>query len=187
MTYFLFPDNTVLINFALIARMDLLNRLVNGRGQWVQSIATECARSAQIPGLDALADAWDIFGEPPLPDGAENQNIQVLRIELARPGDPFDKNLGEAETLAIMINRNMYSSLFVTDDGGAAELAKARSLRVLSTCDLLKMAFKVNFIDTDTAWGYIQVLRQNKRALPRLVATRSSFEQWLTPQASLRP
>jgi len=30
----MFPDNTVLTNFALINRMDLLRRLANGKGRW---------------------------------------------------------------------------------------------------------------------------------------------------------
>lgn len=47
----LFPDNTVLINFALINRMDLLNRLANGNGRWCATVAAECAESARHPHL----------------------------------------------------------------------------------------------------------------------------------------
>jgi hypothetical protein len=50
----MFPDNTALINFALINRMDLLGRLANGNGRWCATVATECEESAKRPGLAAL-------------------------------------------------------------------------------------------------------------------------------------
>ena len=58
----MFPDNTVLINFAIINRMDLLEKLANGNGQWCATVAGECSESAKYPGLAALSAAEDIFG-----------------------------------------------------------------------------------------------------------------------------
>lgn len=84
----LFPDNTVLVNFALINRMDLLARLANGNGQWCASVASECASSAQQPGLEALDAAPRIFGTPLFPDAVEHLDARTFRDELARPGDP---------------------------------------------------------------------------------------------------
>jgi len=84
----MFPDNTVLINFALINRMDLLHRLANGKGRWCASVASECRNSAKRPDLAALDDAEEIFGEPLYPDQAELQDAQALRSLLAAPGDP---------------------------------------------------------------------------------------------------
>ena len=81
----MFPDNTVLINFAIINRMDLLEKLANGNGQWCATVAGECAESAGYPGLAALSAAEDIFGEPLYPDPAELQDVQVLRNQLASP------------------------------------------------------------------------------------------------------
>jgi hypothetical protein len=49
MTVLVFPDNTVLVNFALISRMDLLERLANGHGAWCGTVAAECRTSAKIP------------------------------------------------------------------------------------------------------------------------------------------
>jgi hypothetical protein len=119
------------------------------------------------------------LGEPLRPDAAELQNMHAFRIQLARPGDPPHKNIGEAETLAIMVNRNMYESRFVTDDHGAMRLAKANKIAAVSTCDLLKLAVRVNLIDADTCWGYVEVLRRNERGLPAEVDTRPSFVGWL--------
>ena len=39
------PDNTVLINFAIIGAMELLGELLNGQGSWCISIARECQNS----------------------------------------------------------------------------------------------------------------------------------------------
>ena len=87
MTVLLFPDNTVLINFAVISRMDLLGRLANGNGRWCATVATECAESAKRAELAALDGAAEIFGEPLFPDEAEHQDVRVLRDQLAAPGD----------------------------------------------------------------------------------------------------
>src|SRR5580704_9061424 len=103
----MFPDNTVLTNFAIINRMDLLERLANGNGRWCATVRTECAESAKQPGLAALDGAGEIFGEPLYPDEAEHQDVRVLRDQLAGPGDRPTQHLGEAETFAIMIRRQL--------------------------------------------------------------------------------
>ena len=48
MTEFLFPDNTVLCNFAAVNRLDLLNSVLNGRGRWTEAVAYETRRSTEI-------------------------------------------------------------------------------------------------------------------------------------------
>jgi hypothetical protein len=49
-----FPDNTVLVNFALINRVDLLATLLRDKGAWCASVAGECAKSANVPELAQL-------------------------------------------------------------------------------------------------------------------------------------
>jgi hypothetical protein len=112
----MFPDNTVLINFATISRMDLLEKLANGNGQWCATVAGECAESAGYPGLAALSAAEGIFGEPLYPSPAEHQDVQVLRNQLASPGDRPTKHLGEAETVAIIMTPALL--LFRVNDRG---------------------------------------------------------------------
>jgi predicted nucleic acid-binding protein len=178
-TQLLFPDNTVLVNFALINRMDLLEKLVNGKGRWCATVAFECARSAQEPGLDAMNLADEIFGSPWYPQsGAERQDIEIMRLELASPGDTPYQHLGEAETLAIMTRRSV-TGFFVTDDVDASRLARQHQVQVISTWDLMRMAGRCNFVDPDTLWGYVQTLRSKKRGAPRGVRDRASFDKWL--------
>jgi predicted nucleic acid-binding protein len=175
----MFPDNTVLINFAIINRMDLLERLANGNGQWCATVSGECAESARYPGLAALSTAETIFGEPLYPNAAEHQDVQVLRDQLASPGDPPTKHLGEAETVAIITRRRL-SCFFVTDDGDAARLASQNGITVASTWRLLQVAHRKEWIDADTLWGYLQTLRVNDRGTPPGVRDRAAFDKWLS-------
>lgn len=115
MAILLFPDNTVLINFAIINRMDLLERLANGNGRWCATVASECGLSAREPDLGPLAVAGAVFGSPWFPDAAEHQDARLLRQELASPGDHPHQHLGEAETLSIMIRRGV-QGFFATPD-----------------------------------------------------------------------
>jgi predicted nucleic acid-binding protein len=174
----LFPDNTVLINFALINRMDLLERLANGRGRWCASVASECHASAGQPGLGALADADAIFGQPLSPDIAELVDAKLLREELASPGDHRHQHLGEAETLAIMIRRRL-TGFFVTDDREAARLATKLGVPVATTWRLFQVASRQAWLDSDTLWGYVRTLKTSRRGYPPGVTDRASFDKWL--------
>jgi len=115
-----FADNTVLVNFGHIDRMDLLARILNGRGRWCATVASECSRSSRVDGLAALRQAPTIFGSPWFPDTpVERLDVLVFRDRLAGPGDAPHAHLGEAETIALMTRRNV-SGFLVTDDHGAA-------------------------------------------------------------------
>jgi predicted nucleic acid-binding protein len=175
----MFPDNTVLINFAVINRLDLLERLANGSGRWCATVATECAESARQPGLAAMGGAGEIFGDPLYPDEAELQDVRVLRDQLAGPGDLPTRHLGEAETLAIIIRRHM-SCFFATDDHGAARLATKNRIGVADTWRLLKVANRKGWVDADTFWGYVQTLQGHGRGTPPGVRDRASFNKWLS-------
>jgi predicted nucleic acid-binding protein len=175
----MFPDNTGLINFAIINRMDLLERLANGNGRWCATVETECAESAKLPGLAALDGAREIFGEPLFPDEAEHQDLRVLRDQLAAPGDRPTQHLGEAETLAIVLRRQL-RCFFVTDDGGAARLATKNGIPVVDTWHLLKVAHRKAWLDADTLWGYVLTIEGQGRGAPPGVWNRASFDKWLS-------
>jgi predicted nucleic acid-binding protein len=175
----LFPDNTVLINFAIINRMDLLSRVLNGQGRWCATVAAECAASSRQPELSALTQAPDILGDALYPEtGAEHSDVQMMRMELAEPGDSTWQHLGEAETLAIMTRRSL-GGYFVTDDTGAGRLGRKYGVQVASTWDLLRLAARCRFVDPDTLWGYLGLLRAANRGGPPSVTDRTSIDAWL--------
>ncbi|MFZ2243098.1 MAG: hypothetical protein WAV90_26680 [Gordonia amarae] len=118
-----FPDNTALINFALIGRMDLLETLVGQNGRWCRTVSEECDDWSRKPNLADMQRAHDIFGEPLAPENPrEHATMLRYRDMLRTPGQPWTQNLGEAETLAIIECRNI-QVLFVTDDQSVGRLA----------------------------------------------------------------
>ena len=82
MTEFLFPDNTVLCNFAAVDRLDLLRAVLDGRGRWTAAVAYEASQSANVlPALHRLAsDGW--LGEA-IEITDESDIKQVSRIRRA--------------------------------------------------------------------------------------------------------
>lgn len=183
MTTLLFPDNTVLVNFALINRVDVLQHIMMGRAAWCATVASECARSAAEPGLEGMADFAATLGDPLYPEtSAEHLQVRLLRDELAVPGDPPTRHLGEAETLAVIMSRGL-EAVFVTDDRGARRLAAVHEIRCYTTWDMLKLAGRIKLIDPDALWGYLQTLRGLVRGGPRGVHDRASFEVWLGSSA----
>ncbi|MGN9816015.1 hypothetical protein ACTMUQ_11795 [Streptomyces sp. SD11] len=59
-----FPDNTVLCNFAVIDRVPLLEKVLDGRGRWAEAVAHEAGRSARhIPRLRDVV-SLGMLGEP---------------------------------------------------------------------------------------------------------------------------
>ena len=80
MTVFLFPDNTVLCNFAAVDRLDLLESVLNGRGRWTAAVAYEAQRSARyLPALAGLEEAnW--LDEPiEITDEADIRQVTSVR------------------------------------------------------------------------------------------------------------
>lgn len=175
------PDNTVLINFAHINRMDLL-ALIASEGAWCATVADECDRSATRPGLASMSQAHQIFGEPLRPEtGAEHVMTRTLRTRLARPGDGPHRHLGEAETLAIISGRSL-NGIFATDDKSVRVLATDLNIQVVTTFDLLRFAaVRAGYVDHNTLWSHLLTLRQLQRGSPPGVHDQASFARWLTP------
>lgn len=174
------PDNTVLVNFALIHRMDLLGELIKTQGCWCISVARECRNSAAVdPKYADMAQASAIFGTPLVPDQAEHVEIRTLRETMASPGEPATKHLGEAETVAIMSRRHI-DGFFLTDDRDAQALATHHGIPVVTTWDLLRLAHRINKLSQPVLAGYLRALRAERRGQPPGVTDQRSFLAWLT-------
>lgn len=173
------PDNTVLINFAIIRRMDLLAELVNGQGAWCISIARECDKSQAFH--PDLSEAAAIFGEPLIPNATERIDATIKREIMARPGEPPTQHLGEAETIAIMSNRHL-DGFFLTDDGGARDLARSHQIQAVSTWDLLRLADKVKKVTRPVLTGYLRTLAAADRGKPPNITSVDKLTPWLPPE-----
>ena len=176
LTDFFFSDNTVLINFGLVDRVDLLGAVLDGSGRWCASVAVECERSSDEDGLDCLREVWDHLGEPVHPTQAEQVNTLILRDRMASPMDHRRKHLGEAETLAVMSER-FQARTFVTDDTEACRIAESLGIATQNTMHLLQRAVHDGHCDCTDMLDYLEVLRQNRRQAP-LITSVTALREW---------
>lgn len=177
MTFLLFPDNTVLVNFAHISRVELLEDLLSGHGGWTATIAEECARSARTTGLADLESVRHFLGTPLRPDRAERVTTHLIRARLARTVDKPTDHLGEAEAFAIITSR-VITAIFITDDVAATRLAISLGIRTMSTGELLKLAVHTKRLSVDDAWAHIEDLWAKGRTLPHCPLTLGQFRRW---------
>ncbi|MEU6716679.1 hypothetical protein ABZ897_34880 [Nonomuraea sp. NPDC046802] len=139
MTWYWFPDNTVLCNFAAVSRLRLLEEILRGRGRWVEAIEAEASKSKAIyPELGMVSqDGW--LGEPiEITDLNESRQIEQVRRAVfgGSPQRPT-QHLGEAQTCHVILNWSQFrGSFWITDDRDAGEYARARGITTRDTMDL---------------------------------------------------
>lgn len=173
-----FPDNTVLVNFGYLNRLRLLGVMIPDR-RWCEVVAQECADSAKVPGLANLRHARDVFGEPLTPTERERDRTFELRDQMRKPGDAATKHVGEAETIAIVTSRDI-KAVFITDDKGARSAAEAAGITVITTWDLLKIAYRKDLITLADAYADAQTLESLDRGWPPCGKSLTDFTTWLT-------
>lgn len=168
MTEFLFPDNTVLCNFAAVNRLDLLRSVLDGHGRWTEAIAFEASRSAQVlPPLDELAaNSW--LGEPiEINDESEIQQIDaVRRAVFGGTDDEPLKHLGEAQTCFVILKWSKFDgSWWISDDREALRYARLQGIATRETIDLVSTAVVNGYISTQKGFGLMQQMADQGRRL----------------------
>jgi hypothetical protein len=143
MTQFLFPDNTVLCNFAAVDRLDLLKAVLDGRGQWTEAVAYEASRSASaLPALVGLAGSGWL--DEPIEILDESDVQQVERIRRAVFGGTEAKplqHLGEAQTCHVITHWASFAgSWWISDDREALRYARFKGITTRETIDLVNIA-----------------------------------------------
>lgn len=176
MNYIFFPDNTFLVSLGLIERVDLLEWLPSR--MWSASVKSECLASSRVEGLAQLKQVPDYMGAPLLPTITELQQTRILKDRLATPGDDANAHLGEAESLAIVISRGL-EAVFVTDDKGAALIARAHSVQVATTWRVLRLMYKSQRLGRADMHRARDVLRQEGRRAPECGWDEKDFGLWL--------
>jgi len=175
--YYFFPDNTVLINFAMLARHNIVEWFVRGRGNWALSVARECGKSSQWAGLDMAA--WSaVFGKPLAPTQSELVDARTIAERLRKPGDSSPaQHMGEAESIAIIKKRNI-EAVFLTDDHDAARTAIAENIEVASTTRILAIADAFGRVSHLEARRCVEDLLKQNRVLGNRLAV-SEFESYV--------
>lgn len=143
MTEYLFPDNTVLCNFAAVDRLDLLKAVLDGRGRWTEAVADEARRSARVlPALRALPGSGWL--DEPIETADEGDVLAIERIRRAVFGgteaEPL-RHLGEAQTCHLILNCASFAgSWWISDDKEALRYARHQRITTRETLDLMNIA-----------------------------------------------
>lgn len=159
-----FADNTVLVNFALVGRLDLLEGLLRDNGRWCRVVSQECERSSRIEGLKSLADVGRFLGNPVHPEPVEQVDTLTVRTRLVGPHDSPTKSLGEAETVAAL-GRRFAGALFITDDRGAQREGERLGVQCVTTGDLLLLAVKVEHLTPQQCTDLLTQWRAQERSV----------------------
>jgi len=168
MTEFLFPDNTVLCNFAAVDRLDLLKSVLDGRGRWTEAVAYEATRSAgTLPSLRTLA-ADGLLGEA-IEITNESDIQQINRIRRAVFGGTDDqplKHLGEAQTCYVILEWPEFAgSWWISDDKEALRYARFRGITTRETIDLISIAVVDGHIQACEGFNLMRQMADHGRYL----------------------
>jgi len=167
-TTFLFPDNTVLCNFASVDRLDLLRTLLAGRGRWTAAIAYEVSRSAtSLPVLAGIAgEGW--LGEP-IEVSRESEVQRVNQIRHAVFGGTDDQplqHLGEAETCFVLKEWPQFAgSWWISDDQESLRYARFQGITARETIDLMTMAVINGDVTDHSAYDLMVKMADEGRGL----------------------
>lgn len=163
----IFPDNTVLINFACINQLALLGGWLDGRGRWTEAVAYEASRSASYwPPMGELLDGgW--LGEPVEPDTDSAKAIDRLRRNVfgGTRNEPL-KHLGESQTCYLLLNDLQWKDAWwITDDKDAYEFAQSKWITTRRTIDVFKNLVAGGDLTAFAAFDLMQSIADNGRSL----------------------
>jgi hypothetical protein len=168
MTEYMFPDNTVLCNFAAVDRLDVIKSVLGGRGRWTEAVAYEASRSAnKLPALRRLAtEGWlDDSIEITRESDIESIN-RIRRVVFGGTDDEPLKHLGEAQTCYVIKNWAEFSgSWWISDDGEALRYAKFQGIITRETIDLMSVAVADGDISAGDAFDLMQGMADSDRYL----------------------
>lgn len=154
MTTHVFPDNTVLCNFACVHQLNLLERLLDGRGVWVEAVAAECDKSSKhYPDLTSIgANGW--LGVP-MEITDEIEILQVDGVRKAVFGGTAARplqHLGEAQTIHVITKRAAFrDSIWVSDDRESLRVARRQGIAVRETQHLVAEAVQLGYLSSAEA------------------------------------
>ena len=124
-------DNTVLSNFALVGRADLVFALAGMSGATTTAVMQEYTMGITARGLDAAI--W-----------RDLQLLTLLPAEEALTATlPRQLGLGERSAIAVAVQRG---ALLATDDAAARRIARQQGVVVTGTLGLLALAVRQNVL-----------------------------------------
>ncbi len=154
-----FPDNTVLCNFAAVHRLDLLQGFLRDRGRWTEAVAHEARQSVRyLPGL-ATIDSGGWLGEPvQIDDPDAVARVEHLRRDVfgGSSTEPL-KHLGEAQTCYLVREVRLWKGAWwVSDDRDAVEFARGQGITTLETVDVVRHLVADGDVSTSSAFDIMR-------------------------------
>ena len=172
-----FIDCTTLSSFAIVGRLDLLRRAVEGhQPHWTEAVVdevTEGVNVGRVPTLRSVIDAgW--LGEPWRPAARDLKAIYVFQVGLCNGQRPPIGNRGEAEGFRAC---HVTGGSFVTDDGPALAFARNMSppVEVRDTVRVLQDAVTLGSATSDECWEAVDAMLQASRSIRRGDVSRNDF------------
>lgn len=159
MTEYLFPDNTVLCNFAAVNRLDLIKSMFRGRGRWTEAVASEATTSSDwLPALRDLASAGWLDEPIEIAAASDIQAIERIRRVVFGGTDSHPlRHLGEAQTCYVIKHWSEFAgSWWISDDREAVDYARGQNLTTRETVDLMSMAVADGEISAAEAFALMQ-------------------------------
>ena len=153
-----FPDNTVLINFAVVDSIELLVAYLSGRARVTQAVAAEIKKSIErVPHLREF-DIEQHCGRPiELNTEADNRAVLQMRKRFASRNDPPTKHLGESETLHVISSREQYAtSRFLTEDRDAYRVAESMGVLCSNTMEVFQDLVARGEVSSSEAFALLQ-------------------------------
>lgn len=174
-----FPDNTVMINFAIVDRLDLLEVYLHGEARVVEAVWREIVQSARhVPALAGVDQAtW--FGKPiRITKTADQTAVENTRV--GRFGGTKDqplKHLGESQTLHVIQKFPDYSgSVWITDDASAYKLGKGQAVVTRHTVDVLRDLVARGELTSHEAYELCEEMQDEERTLIDPPSSHRDFE-----------
>lgn len=164
----LFPDNTVLCNFAAVDRLDLLRSVLGGRGTWTEAVAYEASMSARwLPPLRALPSEGWVHEPIEINDPADIRKVaRIRRVVFGGTDSEPLKHLGEAQTCYVIKNwPDFAGAWWISDDRDAIRHAKFQKITTLETVDLMNIAVIDGEISAADAYRLMERMADSDRYL----------------------
>ncbi len=160
-----FFDACTLQNFAVVDRLDLLEKRFAGRAGWTEGTAFEIRRGVrEVPTLAPLLNAvW--LGTPISVGDLPPEKQQVDRIRRAIGGGnarPLE-HLGEAQVIHHLLQKP--GAVFATDDRLAAHYANGKGIGTINSADILSDCFDADLAGCPEAFEVLRTMAQLGRGV----------------------
>lgn len=168
MTNAVFPDNTVLCNFAAVGKTDLLGRILRGNGRWTEAVEFEARRSASYESDLKRLIASGEMGEPiEITNPADIEQIERVRRAVfgGTASQPL-RHLGEAQTCHVLKQWPEFAgSWWISDDREALRYARFQGLATRETIDLIAMGVADGELTANGGFVLLEAMAEAGRSL----------------------